>query len=246
MKISIITSTYNSAATVKDTLRCVATQTHKDIEHIIIDGLSKDHTLEIVRDFPHVSLVISEKDKGIYDAMNKGIRHATGDVIGILNSDDFYTDGNVLADIHQLFTDPSVQCVYADLHYVSQHNLSRVVRRWKSGTYSHTQFKMGWMPPHPTFFVRKEVYQKYGVFNQELGTAADYEIMLRFLEKHQCKVAYLPRTIIHMRTGGASNNSLRARIKAHHMDRKSWEVNGLKPAFFTLALKPLRKIVQFF
>jgi glycosyltransferase len=207
--------------------------------------VSTDGTLDIVRDYTHVSKVISEKDKGIYDAMNKGIACATGDIIGILNSDDFYTSENVIKDIVQLFENQDIDTIYADLNYVHPIQTDRIIRKWKSGTFKKTSFKNGWMPPHPTFFVRKEVYDKYGVFKLEMGTAADYEIMLRFLEKHKCKVAYLPKTIINMRTGGASNNSLKARLKANMMDRKAWDENDLKPGYFTFILKPLKKIFQY-
>lgn len=246
MKITIITSTFNSAGTVKDTLLSVSCQTHSDIEHIIIDGLSGDNTMDIVNSFSHVSKVISEKDKGIYDAMNKGISLASGDIIGILNSDDFYKDHKVLEEINDLFEKTSADCVYADLDYVDQYDTTKVVRKWRSGDFSYASFRNGWMPPHPTFFVRKEVYQKYGNFNLAMGTAADYELMLRFLEKHHCKVAYLPKTIINMRTGGASNQSISARLKANKMDRKAWSENGLHPGLFTFVLKPLRKVFQYF
>ncbi|HMP28843.1 MAG TPA: glycosyltransferase family 2 protein [Saprospiraceae bacterium] len=245
MKVSIITSTYNSASTLRDTLESIANQSYTTIEHIIIDGLSTDSTLDIVKDFTHVAKVISEHDKGIYDAMNKGIDHATGEIIGILNSDDFYTYQNALQDVVAVFKENEVDCVYADLDYVDQKDTSKVVRKWKSGNFHQDSFSRGWMPPHPTFFVKKHIYEKYGTFNLEMGTAADYELMLRFLEKHQCSVAYLPKTIINMRTGGASNMSFSARLKANRMDQKAWKINGLKPSLFTTVLKPLRKIVQY-
>jgi len=246
IKVSIITSTFNSAATIADTLESIAGQSYSNIEHIIVDGLSKDDTLSIVSAYPHVAMVVSENDKGIYDAMNKGIYMATGDIIGILNSDDFYVDASVVQDIADIFAgDPDIQCVYADLNYVSQNDTTRIVRRWKSGNYTKESFRRGWMPPHPTFFVRKQIYDRCGVFNLQMGTAADYEIMLRILEKHRCKAAYLPRIIIHMRTGGASNQSLKARWKAHQCDRLAWKINDLKPSLLTLFMKPIRKLIQF-
>ena len=246
MKISIITSTYNSAATIRDTLESVRSQDYPDVEHIIIDGLSLDNTLKIVRLFPHVNCIVSEKDKGIYDAMNKGIKTSSGDIIGILNSDDFYVDNQVLSDIVTLFkADPGLQCVYADLNYVDTQNTSKIIRKWKSGEFFENSFKLGWMPPHPTFFVKKSVYNQYGVFNLDMGTAADYELMLRFLEKYKCKVAYLPRIIINMRAGGASNQHLAARWAAHKKDKEAWKINGLRASFYTLYLKPLRKLKQF-
>ncbi|HVW61765.1 MAG TPA: glycosyltransferase family 2 protein, partial [Puia sp.] len=159
MKISIITATYNSAATVEDTLACVSGQRYTDIEHIIVDGRSSDRTLEIVAQFPHVAKIISEKDKGIYDAMNKGIGMATGDVVGILNSDDMYTDPQVLSHVAEAFLDPGVMTVYADLQYVHADNPEKILRTWNSGPYRKKNFYYGWMPPHPTFFVRKEVYE---------------------------------------------------------------------------------------
>ena len=245
MKISIVTATYNSSATVRDTLECVSQQTYQDIEHIIIDGRSTDKTLDIVAGFPHVSKILSEKDKGIYDAMNKGILLATGDIVGILNSDDMYTGPDVLERVAAAFADPSVMTVYADLQYVDQDDTEKVIRTWKTGSFSKKSFYFGWMPPHPTFFVRKEVYDKVGIFNTELRSAADYEMMLRILVKYGMSVAYIPHILVKMRAGGISNASFRNRIRANREDRMAWKINGLQPYFFTLYMKPLRKISQF-
>jgi glycosyltransferase involved in cell wall biosynthesis len=245
MKISVITATYNSSATVRGTLTCISEQDHPDIEHIIVDGGSTDTTLDIISDFPHVAKVISEKDQGIYDAMNKGIRMATGDVIGILNSDDVYTNPGVLSAVAGVFTDPGVVTCYADLQYVHPDNPERVIRTWKTGPFKKGNFYYGWMPPHPTFFVRKEVYEQAGLFNADLRSAADYELMLRFLLKMGMPAHYLPKVIVKMRAGGMSNASLSNRLRANQEDRLAWKLNGLKPYFFTLYLKPLRKIHQF-
>ena len=245
MKISVITATYNSAATVRDTLTSVRQQDHPDIEHIIVDGRSSDGTLEIVANFPHIARIVSEKDKGIYDAMNKGIRMATGEVIGILNSDDIYIDRSVLSAVAKAFGDPAVMTVYADLQYVYPDNLDRVKRTWITGPFRKSSFYYGWMPPHPTFFVRKEVYERIGLFNTDLRTAADYELMLRILFKHGVTTYYIPRVIVKMRAGGMSTVSLGNRLRANREDRLAWKLNGLKPYFFTLYLKPLRKITQF-
>jgi glycosyltransferase involved in cell wall biosynthesis len=245
MKISIITATYNSAATVRDTLVSVSGQDHPGIEHIIIDGGSKDNTLDIVREFPHVARIVSEKDRGIYDAMNKGIGLATGDVVGILNSDDVYSDASVLSDVAKAFADPSVQAFYADLQYVFPDDLGRVQRTWRSGPFKRGSFYYGWMPPHPTFFVRREIYDRSGLFNLELRSAADYELMLRILVKMGISAFYLPRVIVKMRAGGVSNASLANRLRANREDRLAWKLNDLRPYFFTLYLKPLRKIHQF-
>jgi glycosyltransferase len=245
MKISIITATYNSAATVEDTLVSIREQDHPEIEHLIIDGGSSDNTLEIVSGFPHVAKCISEKDRGIYDAMNKGIGLATGDVIGILNSDDIYTGPAVLSAIARAFEDPAVMTAYADLQYVQSNDLDKVIRTWKTGTFRKKNFYYGWMPPHPTFFVRKEVYDRAGLFDLRLRSAADYEIMLRILLKHGLPARYIPGVMVKMRAGGMSNASLWNRLRANKEDRLAWKMNGLRPHFFTLYMKPLRKIPQF-
>jgi len=245
-KITIITAGYNSAATIRDTLKCIASQSYSNIEHIIIDGASKDDTLKIVKEFPHVAKIISEPDQGIYDAMNKGIQLATGDIIGILNSDDFYSDNDTLQSVAKAFTENNVESCYADLQYVDEKNTSRIVRNWVSGDFNRFNFLKGWMPPHPTFFVRKEIYEKYGSFDLELNSAADYELMLRFLFKHRISTHYIPKTLVKMRTGGQSNASLKNRFKANQEDKLAWKKNGLKPKFYTTWLKPIRKINQYF
>jgi glycosyltransferase involved in cell wall biosynthesis len=245
MKFSIITATYNSGGTVVDTLRSVQQQSHPDIEHIIVDGGSTDNTLEIVSGFGHVAKSISEKDGGIYDAMNKGISMAEGEVIGILNSDDVYINDGVIARVEREFSDPNVQATYADLQYVQQNDLNKIVRTWRTGLFNRKNFYYGWMPPHPTFFVRREVYNKVGLFDISLRSAADYEMMLRILLKHEMATKYIPEVIVKMRSGGVSNASFRNRLIANREDRLAWKKNGLQPYFFTLYAKPIRKISQF-
>jgi glycosyltransferase len=245
MKISIVTATYNSSLTVRDTLTSIRKQDYDHIEHIIVDGNSTDDTLQIVDEFKHVSKIISEKDQGIYDAMNKGISLATGDVIGILNSDDVYTNAQVISTVANIFSDPAIKTSYADLQYVQQDNLNKVVRTWKAGNFSKRNFYYGWMPPHPTFFVKREVYDKAGLFNTSLKSAADYELMLRILIKHEIPAHYIPQVIVKMRAGGMSNASFKNRITANKEDRLAWKMNGLEPHFFTLYAKPIRKIHQF-
>lgn len=245
MKISIITTTYNSAATVKDTLECIRRQDHPDIEHILVDNRSTDGTLEIVSHYPHIAKLRSEKDAGIYDAMNKGIRMATGEVIGILNSDDIYPDTQVLSTIAKAFADPAVKTTYADLQYVHAGDTGRVIRTWRSGSFSKEHFYWGWMPPHPTFFVRKEVYDEVGLFNTSLRSAADYEMMLRILLKYSFPALYIPRVLVKMRAGGMSNATFWNRLRANKEDRLAWKLNGLQPRLLTLYMKPLRKIPQF-
>lgn len=247
MKVSIITVTYNSASTLEETILSVINQTYKNIEFIIVDGKSNDATLAIIDKYKNaIAKFISEKDKGIYDALNKGIAMATGDIIGILHSDDFYTDNNVITKVIQQFTHGNCEALYADLYYVEKNNTNKIVRKWKAGMQKANSFLFGWMPPHPTFFAKKEIYTKYGAFDLNFKTSADYELMLRFLFRYKVKTTYLPEFIIKMRVGGQSNVTTKNRIIANMEDRKAWDINGLKPYIFTLFLKPLRKIKQFF
>ena len=180
----------------------------------------------------------------MYDALNKGVGLATGDVIGILNADDFYFSKDTLSKVLDAFSDEDVDAVYGDLVYVGRNNTEKVVRTWRSGEYRPRKFYQGWMPPHPTFFLRRRMYEKYGLFNPELGTAADYELMLRMLLKHGIQATYIPEVLVKMRTGGMSNQSLKNRLKANLMDRKAWTVNDLSPYPWTLWMKPIRKIGQ--
>jgi glycosyltransferase len=245
MLVSIITGTYNSDATVRDTLISVQKQTYKNIEHIIIDGASTDKTLEVINNTGHCGPVRSESDNGIYDAMNKGIDVAKGDIIGILNSDDFYTEDDVIEKVVETFKSSNCDAVYGDLDYVDTHNTKKVLRKWIAGGYKRSLFLNGWMPPHPTFFVKKQVYDKFGKFNIALKSSADYELLLRFLYINRIKVVYIPGVMVHMRTGGHSNKSLRNRLKAHKEDYMAWRLNSIRPKWYTLALKPMRKVKQF-
>jgi len=245
LKFSIITVSYNAASTIGDTLKSIADQSYNSIEHIIIDGASSDNTAEIIANFPHVAFYVSEKDKGIYHAMNKGIELATGDVIGILNADDLYSHHDVLHNVAELFKDSSVDAVYADLNFVDSADTRKVKRKWRSGSYKVNDFYWGWMPPHPTFFVRRSVYLNLGMFNTVLNSSADYELMLRLLLKHEIKAAYLQDVIVNMRLGGKSTASLKNRLIANQEDRMAWALNEVKPHYFTLILKPLRKLKQF-
>lgn len=247
MKVSIITITFNSEATIEQTLLSVIEQSYSNIEYIIVDGKSNDGTLDIVQKYKSkLSKIISEKDKGLYDALNKGIELATGDVIGFLHSDDFYIHNQVIQNYVKLFQSSHCDAVYSDLYYVDRLNPDKIIRKWKSGTYHSGSFLNGWMPPHPTFFVKKNVYDAYGIFDLQFKSASDYELMLRFIYKNKIKLAYLPEYTIKMRTGGKSNVSLRNRFAANLEDRMAWKKNGLKPKFYTLYLKPLRKLLQFF
>lgn len=248
MKVSLITITYNSSATVEDTIRSVVNQDYPDIEYLIVDGKSKDKTLEIVNRYADkISKVVSEKDEGLYDALNKGIRMAEGDVIGMLHSDDIYAHNEVIRHVVETFQkNPEAEAVYADLVFVNRNDTSKVMRVWESGQYTPGDFLKGWMPPHPTLFVRREVYQKFGGFDTSLRLSADYELMLRLIHKNGIKLAYLNETIVKMRMGGVSNVSFFVKLKANMEDTLAWRKNNLKPGTFTLLRKPLRKLGQYF
>lgn len=248
MKISIITITYNSAQTLEDTLRSVVEQDYQDLEYLIIDGKSKDTTLSIVEKYKsRIAKIVSEKDKGLYDALNKGIKHATGDIVGMLHSDDLYAHKEVLSNVAKKFQeDDSIMGVYADLVFVNRNDTNKTMRVWESGEYKEDSFLQGWMPPHPTFFVRKEVYEQFGGFNTELKLSADYELMLRLIHKNKIKIAYLKETIVKMRMGGVSNVSFFVKLKANLEDKMAWRMNGMRPKVTTMLLKPLRKIGQYF
>jgi glycosyltransferase involved in cell wall biosynthesis len=248
LKISIITITYNSEKTVEDTIKSVVSQDFPNVEYLIIDGLSKDKTLQVVNKYSaYIDKVVSEKDKGLYDALNKGIKHATGEVIGMLHSDDVYANNQVLSKVAQQFAiDPTLEAVYADLVFVDRENTDKVLRTWKSGAYKEDAFKQGWMPPHPTFFVKKSVYERLGGFNLDLKLSADYELMLRFIHKEKIKIAYLPEIIVKMRMGGISNTSFFVKLKANMEDKLAWKLNGVKPGWFTTIRKPLKKLSQYF
>jgi glycosyltransferase involved in cell wall biosynthesis len=211
MRVSIVTAAYNSASTIADTLQSVNAQSHPDIEHVIIDGGSWDSTLSIVQELGcRVGHVTSERDRGIYDAMNKGVAASTGEVIGILNSDDLYAGPEVIATVAAAFRDdPSLEAVYGDLCYVRQDDISQVVRYWESSPYRPGLFQTGWIPPHPTFFARKSIYERLGGFDLEYRLAADWELLVRFIGVHAIKTRYLHETLVLMRMGGATNQSLR-------------------------------------
>ena len=245
MRLSVITVTFNSAATLAGAIESVSQQRDVDVEHIIVDGGSIDGTMEVVRSYPHIRKKVSEPDRGIYDAMNKGIAMSTGEIIGILNSDDYYADDRVLTDVAAMFASTGCEALYADLVYVDRRDTSRILRTWRAGAYRHGRFRSGWMPPHPTFFVKKSCYDRLGLYNLSLRSAADYELMLRFIHRHGIAVSYLPRIITHMRAGGQSNLSLGNRIRANLEDRMAWRMNGLRPGLFTLTWKPLSKVFQF-
>lgn len=245
VKVSIITATYNSAATIIDTLKSLETQTYKDIEYIIVDGASKDDTLDIIQaNSSRVSKVISEPDKGIYDALNKGINAATGDIVGFLHSDDLFASNRAIEDIVKQFHISNSDAVYADLEYVSKDDISKVVRLWKSGEYSKKQLKKGWMPPHPTFYMKRDLYVKYGTFDLTFKIAGDYDSLLRYLWVNNISMSYIPKVLLKMRVGGASNRSLKNIIQKTQEDIRALQSNNV-PSLRAILWKNLSKIPQF-
>jgi glycosyltransferase len=246
MKISVITATYNSAQTLKDTIKSLNSQSYPDIEYIIVDGASTDSTLTIVEQYGHrVTTVISEKDNGIYDALNKGIALATGDVVGFLHSDDLFADDRVLSRIAAEFSKESTDAVYGDLNYVSKFDTTKIIRRWISGNFNRSKFRNGWMPPHPTFYMKRKHYRSLGSFDLKFSISSDYESMLRYLWKNKLCATYIPKVLINMRVGGESNRSLANIWKKTNEDVNAMMKNGISP-LRGLVFKNLSKISQFF
>ncbi len=245
MKISIITITYNSENTLRDTIESVLGQSYKEIEYIIVDGLSKDSTCDIVRSYgDRIHTFVSEKDKGLYDALNKGIGLATGDVVGFLHSDDIYASTETVKMIAEAFTKFNVDSVYGDLVYVDQHDTDKIIRFWRSRKFSRARALTGWMPPHPTFYAKRKVYTDYGGFNTTFRIAADYESILRFLVRFKVSTFYIPLILIRMRVGGESNKSFRNIIRKSMEDLRAMHINGLI-SFAAIFNKNASKFKQF-
>ena len=248
LKISIITVSLNRGSVLAETIESVIKQTYTNIEYIIVDGESQDETVSIIKkydnDYPNRIKWISEKDDGIYDAMNKGIAMATGDIIAILNSDDLLADNYVIENVVNIFnSNSSIDCVYADLYYVAQHNISKIVRHWKTG--KKRSFAYGWHPAHPTFYVRKSIYDKYGSFDLRYKLSADFELMLRFIEKYKINSYYLPKVLVKMRLGGVSNQNL-SNIKQSNLEcMDALRNNGIPITFLYPLFRLLPKLKQF-
>jgi len=244
MKISIITVCYNSALTIRDTFESVLNQTYSDIDYVVIDGNSTDGTVSIIKEYEQKfngrMRWISEPDNGLYDAMNKGIKMSKGEIIGILNSDDYYASSNVLTQIVGTISSKNTDSCYGNLLYVKK---NKPYRYWKSG--NRKSFKLGWMPPHPTFFVRRKIYEKYGLFKFDCGVNADYELMLRFLEINNISTEWIDKIMVYMNVGGKSNKNLNSRIDAIFDNKIAWNVNNIRPHFYTLIFKRLRKMPQY-
>lgn len=232
MKISLITAAYNSGSTLRDTLESVLRQTWTDLEYIIVDGASKDDTMELVREYePRFEgrlRWISEPDKGIYDAMNKGLAMATGDVIGILNSDDFFSSDTILEQVAIAMADPDIDAVYGDIHFVHPDDLTKCVRYYSSKSFRRWQMRMGFMPAHPSFYCRRDIYEKYGRFDASFRVSADFELLLRLIFVHRIHTRYIPLDFVTMRTGGASTSGFRSyeRILQDHL--RAYRQNGVR------------------
>ena len=245
LKISLITVVYNSEKTIKRCIESVIAQKYSNIEYIIIDGGSTDDTLQIIEQYRlDIDVFLSEPDAGIYDAMNKGIKAATGKIIGTLNSDDFFAYNDVISCISEAFVQHNADVVYGNLDYIDlKGNIKRI---WKAGSYVNNLFNWGWMPPHPTFYCKRELFEKFGAYNLQYGTAADYELMVRFIHRNKTSVYYLNKTIVEMSVGGVSNKAYVNRYKAWVNDYKAMRKNGVIFPPLAIILKPLRKIIQYF
>ena len=246
MKVSIITVTYNSEKYLSDCIASVRKQTYRNIEHIIVDGKSTDNTLKIIeKNASSIAAWISETDRGMYDAINKGIKMATGDIIGLLNSDDMLASADVIMDIVACFEEKNTDSVYGDLVYVDAANSQKVLRYWKGLTYKRSRFNYGWMPAHPTFYIKRSLIEKYGDYENHYFTAADYEFMARYLYRHKVSSCYLPKMIVKMRNGGLSNGNIYRRLRANRRDYLAMKRNRIPFAFIVSILKPLIKIPQY-
>jgi len=247
MKVTIITVCYNSAAHIEDAINSVLEQDYADIEHIVIDGNSNDGTQRILEKYnDKLAHWTSEPDHGIYDAMNKGIKKATGDVIGILNSDDFYFDNQVISKVAKAFSDHSTEAVFGDLIFVDPKDINRTVRTYSSKNWHPDKFARGYMPAHPTFFVKKEFYEKHGLFETDYEIAADYEMLIRLLYVYQLKYTYLPIKMVKMRKGGVSSNGIKSNIILNNEIIRACRKHGIKTNALKIYPKYFRKVFELF
>lgn len=249
MKISLITITYNSAKTLEDTLKSVVEQTYSDVEYIIVDGASKDKTVSIIEEYEPLFKGrikwISEPDKGLYDAMSKGIQMATGDVVGILNSDDFFTSRDVLKKVAEAFEQDSLlDAVYGDVHFVHPNNLNKCVRYYSSKVFKRDLMRMGFMPAHPSFYIRRECFEKYGLYKTDYKVAADFEFLLRVIYKAKIKTKYLPIDMVTMRTGGASTSGIESHKRIMNEHLRAFRENGLYTNRLLLSLRYIYKVEE--
>ncbi|MRX63772.1 glycosyltransferase family 2 protein [Maribacter luteus] len=248
MKVSIITGTYNSEKYIGDCLKSIYEQDFPEIEHIIIDGASKDRTLEVIENTDNrVAQVISEPDKGIYDAMNKGIKLASGEIVGILNSDDFYNSNEVISKVVKAFEENNADCVFGNLYYVKPDDTSVIVRKWVTGPYNKKYgFRWGWHPAHPSFFVRKNIYEKYGYFQADHKISADFELMLRFIERFNINSTYLDFPMVRMRLGGESSKGFNSHYIGNKECYRAFKRNNLPVPWFYPLVRVGSKLKQYF
>jgi glycosyltransferase involved in cell wall biosynthesis len=248
MKISVITVVLNNKSYLEDCINSVVRQNYNNVEYIVIDGGSTDGTIDIIRkNEEYITTWISESDLGMYDAMNKGITLASGEVMGILNSDDVYYDAHVLEDVASVMRDSKIDACYSDLVYVDTRNLNKVVRYWRSRRFETGLFKKGWVPAHPTLFIRKQVYDQYGVFDLKYKLAADFELMVRFLEYYRIRVAYIPKIFVKMRTGGATNKSISNIVKQNFEIFQACKKNDMKISSLSFLMnKFITRLHQFY
>lgn len=247
MKVSLITVSFNSAATIKDTINSIRSQDFPDIEYLVVDGNSKDETVQIIKSLERkIDKWISEPDKGIYDAMNKAIKMATGEVVGILNSDDFYSANNIISQVAAAFSDSTIDAVFGDLIFVDPTDLKKIVRTYSSAKWSPNKFARGFMPAHPTFFVRRKYYEQIGLFKTDYKIAADYELLIRFLYVHKLKYKYLPINMVTMRKGGVSSNGIRSNIILNNEIIRGCRENGISTNVFKVYPKYFVKLFELF
>ena len=246
MKVSIITVCLDGVDTIEDTIKSALSQDYKDIEYIVVDGGSADGTLDVLAKYQgEISNCISGPDKGVYDAMNKGIKLSTGDIVATLNSDDVYADETIVGQMVEFMQNNGLDAGYGDIVYIDQNNTNHITRFWKTGQYKKGAFRYGWVIAHPAFFCRKQVFEKYGYFNEKFQIAADFELMLRFIERYQIKVGYLPKVIVKMRIGGKAN-ILQGMIRGNWEIIKSFRLNDLRLSPWFFIVKPITKISQLF
>jgi glycosyltransferase involved in cell wall biosynthesis len=246
MKITVITATYNSISSIRDTYESIASQDYKEIEWIVIDGESTDGTIDYLRSIQHkISKLISEKDNGIYHALNKGLQLATGDIIGFLHSDDVFANEEIISGIAKLFQEQQIGGVYGDLEYISQNKNKDVIRKWKSNDFNSDQIKKGWMPPHPTLFLKREIYEKFGNFDENMKISADYDFILRIMKSPEIYYHYFPTVITKMKMGGASSSLQNIKQKMKE-DILALKKNKISNPYRVIIQKNLAKVGQFF
>ena len=249
MKVSVITVCYNSAKYLPATIESVLCQDYGNIEYVVVDGLSNDGTIDIIKSYEAKFCGrmkwVSEKDSGLYDAMNKGIRIATGDIVGILNSDDMFIDEHVITDVVNVFEKENVDSLYGNLVFVAPNNPEKIIRKWVSSNFQYGQFVKGWHPPHPTFFVKREIYERYGVFDTNIAISADFELMLRLLEKEKISTIYINRYFVKMRYGGESTGSLQKILIGNRNVIKAFKKNNIPLSFFYPVYRIFPKFAQY-